>query len=77
MEYGDSGTTILVDDCNGVNGKPDWVDKNSFYRTSFPSRIILKQQKRLYYNYFVKEDIKIDYLHIGGEDTPTKMYLRF
>ena len=28
MEYGDSGTTILVD-CsnNGVNGQPDWVKK--------------------------------------------------
>ena len=66
MEYGDSGTTILVDTNNGVNGTPDWVDKNSFYRTSFPSRIILETTETTYYNYFVKEDIKIDYLHIDA-----------
>ena len=66
MEYGDSGTTILVDANNGVNGTPDWVDKNSFYRTSFPSRIILETTETAYYNYFVKEDIKIDYLHIDA-----------
>ena len=26
----------------------------------------MKQQKQQYYNYFVKEDIKIDYLHIDA-----------
>ena len=41
MEYGDCGTTILVDVNNGVNGKPDWVDEDSFLRSNFPCRIIL------------------------------------
>ena len=66
MEYGDCGTTILVDANNGVNGKPDWVDEDSFLRTNFPCRIILNTTEDAYYNYFVKEDIKIDYLHIDA-----------
>jgi|TARA_A200000159_G_scaffold164777_1_gene196204 hypothetical protein len=66
MEYGDCGTTILVDANNGVNGKPDWIDNDSFFRKSFPCRIILETTETAYYNYFVKEDIKIDYLHIDA-----------
>jgi hypothetical protein len=66
MEWGDSGTTILVDACNGIGGEVDWTDDDSFLRTSFPCRIILDTTKNAYYNYFVKEDIKIDYLHIDA-----------
>ena len=69
MEWGDSGTTILVDASNGVGGYTDWVDNNSFFRTSFPCRVILDTTENAYYNFFVKEDIKIDYLHIDAGHT--------
>lgn len=66
MEWGDIGTTILVDADNGVGGFTDWTDKDSFLRTHFPCRVILDTTENAYYNYFVKEDIKIDYLHIDA-----------
>lgn len=66
MEWGDCGTTILVDANNGVNGRPDWLEEDSFFRQSFPCRIILETTEAAFYNYFVKEDIKIDYLHIDA-----------
>jgi len=66
MEWGDIGTTILVDADNGVGGFTDWTEKDSFLRTHFPCRIILDTTENAYYNYFVKEDIKIDYLHIDA-----------
>ena len=42
MEWGDCGTTILVDANNGVNGRPDWLEEDSFFRQSFPCRIIIE-----------------------------------
>lgn len=66
MEWGDIGTTILVDANNGINGHTDWVESDSFFRQNFPCRIILDTTERAFYNYFVKEDIKIDYLHIDA-----------
>jgi hypothetical protein len=66
MEWGDIGTTILVDASNGVGGQTDWVDDESFFRQHFPCRIILDTTENAFYNYFVKEDIKIDYLHIDA-----------
>ncbi len=66
MEWGDSGTTILVDASNGVGGYTDWVEKDSFFRNHFPCRVILDTTENAYYNFFVKEDIKIDYLHIDA-----------
>jgi len=66
IEYGDIGTTILVDASNGIGGETDWIDENSFFRQHFPCRIILETTENAFYNYFVKEDIKIDYLHIDA-----------
>lgn len=66
-EWGDIGTTILVDANNGVGGFTDWVEKDSFFRTNFSCRIILDTSENAYYNFFVKQDIKIDYLHIDGD----------
>ena len=66
MEWGDVGTTILVDANNGINGITDWVDEDSFLRQNFPCRIILDTTEKAYYNFFVKEDIKIDYLPIDA-----------
>ena len=66
MEWGDVGTTILVDAANGVGGNTDWTEEDSFFRQNFPCRIILDTTENAFYNYFVKEDIKIDYLHIDA-----------
>ena len=66
MEWGDCGTTILVDAANGIGGETDWTEEDSFFRQNFPCRIILETTENAYYNYFVKEDIKIDYLHIDA-----------
>lgn len=66
MEWGDCGTTYLVDASNGVGGDTDWTDRQSFFRRNFPSRVILDTTENAYYNFFVKEDIKIDYLHIDA-----------
>lgn len=66
MEWGDCGTTYLVDASNGVGGKTDWTDENSFFRQHFPCRVILDTTENAFYNFFVKEDIKIDYLHIDA-----------
>ena len=66
MEWGDCGTTILVDASNGVGGNTDWIDEESFFRKNFPCRFILDTTENAYYNFFVKEDIEIDYLHIDA-----------
>lgn len=66
-EWGDIGTTILVDANNGVGGNVDWAEEDSFFRTNFPCRLILDTSENAFYNFFVKEDIKIDYLHIDGD----------
>jgi hypothetical protein len=66
MEWGDCGTTILVDASNGIGGNTDWEDDESFFRTNFPCRFIIDTTENAFYNYFVKEDIKIDYLHIDA-----------
>ena len=64
--WGDIGTTYLVDASNGVGGNTDWVNKDSFFRKTFFPRVILDTTENAYYNFFVKEDIKIDYLHIDA-----------
>lgn len=64
--WGDIGKTILVDASNGVGGYVDWLDKDSFLRKKFYPRIINDTTENAYYNFFIKEDIKIDYLHIDA-----------
>jgi hypothetical protein len=66
-EWGDIGTTIIVDASNGVGGFTDWTDENSFLRQHFSPQIILETSDRAFYDYFVRQDIKIDYLHIDGD----------
>ena len=41
--------------------------KSYFLRKRFHPRVILDTTENAYYNYFVKEDIKIDYLHIDAD----------
>ena len=66
-EWGDIGTTIIVDASNGVGGFTDWTDENSFLRQHFSPQVILETSERAFYDYFVRQDIKIDYLHIDGD----------
>lgn len=66
-EWGDIGTTIIVDAANGVGGFTDWTEENSFLRQHFSPQIILETSERAFYDYFVRQEIKIDYLHIDGD----------
>jgi len=64
--WGDIGVTYVVDAANGVGGNIDWKNEDSFFRKTFFPRIILDTTENAFYNFFVKEDIKIDYLHIDA-----------
>ena len=66
-EWGDTGTTIIVDAVNGIGGFTDWTEENSFLRFNFQPQVILETSERAFYDYFVRQDIKIDYLHIDGD----------
>jgi len=66
MSWGDIGVTFVVDAANGVGGDVDWLNEDSFYRKMFCPRIIKDTTEKAYYNFFIKEDIKIDYLHIDA-----------
>ena len=69
MEWGDNGSTYIVDACNGVNGEVYWDKEDSFFRTTFHPKFIKKTTKKAYYDFFVKQDIKIDLLHIDANHT--------
>jgi hypothetical protein len=66
-EWGDIGTTIIIDAANGIGGFTDWTEENSFLRQHFSPQVILETSERAFYDYFVRQDIKIDYLHIDGD----------
>jgi hypothetical protein len=66
-EWGDIGTTIIVDAANGIGGYTDWTEENSFLRIHFQPQVILETSERAFYDYFVRQNIKIDYLHIDGD----------
>lgn len=65
--WGDIGTTYVVDACNGVGGPNDLENKDSFYRQNFWPRFIKETSENAYYNFFVRQDIKIDFLFIDGD----------
>lgn len=64
--WGDIGATYLVDAANGVGGKISYEDKDSYFRYQFCPRFIKDTTENAYYNFFVKQDIKIDFLHIDA-----------
>lgn len=66
-EWGDIGTTLIIDAANGVGGFTDWTEENSFLRQHFDPQVILETSERAFYDYFVRQDMKIDYLHIDGD----------
>ena len=66
LNFGDIGATYLVDAANGVGGTIDYLEKDSFFRHQFIPRFIKETTKKAFYDFFVKQDIKIDYLHIDA-----------
>mgnify|MGYP001568457148 FL=1 len=69
--YGEDkyGEVYVVDATNGFNGEVDWSDEDSFLREKFNPRFINSTTEDAFYNFFVKRDIKIDYLHIDADHT--------
>jgi len=66
-EWGDNGSTYIVDACNGVNGEVDREDKDSFFRRQFSPKFLNVTTEEAYYEFFVKQGIKIDLLHIDAD----------
>lgn len=64
--WGDIGATYLVDAANGVGGVVDYLEEDSFFQSVFKPRFIKETTKNAFYNFFVKQEIKIDYLHIDA-----------
>ncbi len=67
VEWGDIGTTTIVDAVNGIGGYTDWTKEDSFLREKFNPQIILETSEKTFYDYFIRQEIKIDYLHIDGD----------
>ena len=67
FNWGDIGTTYLVDPCNCIGGPSDVDDENSFFRTHFYPRFIKEISENAFYNFFIPQDIKIDILFIDGD----------
>ena len=67
LNWGDIGATFIVDAANEVGGVTDWTEPDSFFRSNFYPRVIIDTTENAFHNFFVKEDIKIDYLHIDAD----------
>ena len=67
ISWGDIGVTYLVDACNGVGGPNDLDNEDSYFRRVFHPRLIKSTSEEAYYNFFVLQDIKIDFLFIDGD----------
>tara|TARA_Y100000310_G_scaffold265280_1_gene276231 strand:- start:728 stop:1240 length:513 start_codon:yes stop_codon:yes gene_type:complete len=69
--YGEGkfGEVYVIDATNGFNGEVDWSDEDSFLREKFNPRFLNTTTEDAFYNFFVKRDIKIDYLHIDADHT--------
>lgn len=65
--WGDIGVTYLVDACNGIGGPTDVENETSFFREKFYPRLIKSSSVDAYYDFFIRQDIKIDFLFIDGD----------
>jgi hypothetical protein len=65
--WGDIGATYLVDACNGIGGPNDLENESSFFRSTFYPRLIKATSVDAYYDFFIRQDIKIDLLWIDGD----------
>ena len=77
LNWGDIGATYVVDACNGVGGPNDLENETSFYRTNFHPRLIKNTSENAYYDFFVRQDIKIDFLFIDGDHSYDGVKLDF
>lgn len=75
--WGDIGSTYVVDACNGVGGPNDLENENSFYRTHFYPRFIKSTSEEAFYDFFIRQDIKIDFLFIDGDHSYEGVKLDF
>lgn len=75
--WGEIGQTIIVDAANKVGGEVDWLEKDSFLMEQFHPRVINDTTENAFYNFFIKEDIKIDYLHIDADHSYEGVKLDF
>lgn len=75
--WGDIGSTYVVDACNGIGGPNDLENEDSFYRTHFYPRFIKSTSEEAYYDFFVRQDIKIDFLFIDGNHSYEGVKLDF
>jgi len=69
--YGEEkfGEVYVVDATNSVNGEVDWSDNDSYLREKFNPKFLNTTTEDAFYNFFMKRDIKIDYLHIDADHT--------
>jgi hypothetical protein len=67
FNWGDIGTTYVVDACNGVGGYNDLENEHSFLRKVFVPRFIKSTSVDAFYDFFIRQDIKIDFLFIDGD----------
>ena len=67
LNWGDIGVTYIVDANNGIGGKSDIGDEESFFRKHFHPRVILETSEKAFYDFFIRQGITIDYLHIDGD----------
>ena len=65
--WGDIGVTYIVDACNGIGGPNKLENEDSFFRSNFRPRFIKSTSEEAYYDFFVRQDIKIDVLFIDGD----------
>jgi hypothetical protein len=65
--WGDIGSTYVVDACNGVGGTTDLDNEDSFYRNNFYPRFIKSTSEEAFYHFFIRQEIKIDFLFIDGD----------
>jgi len=75
--WGDIGSTYVVDACNGIGGPNDLENEDSFYRTHFYPRFIKSTSEEAYYDFFVRQGIKIDFLFIDGDHSYDGVKLDF
>jgi hypothetical protein len=75
--WGDIGSTYVVDACNGIGGPNDLENEESFYRTHFYPRFIKETSEKAFYDFFIRQDIKIDFLFIDGDHSYEGVKLDF
>ena len=67
FNWGDIGVTYVVDACNGVGGYSDLENEHSFLNKVFFPRFIKSTSVDAFYDFFIRQDIKIDFLFIDGD----------